>query len=106
MPETWNSTISVVSYKSRIRATVSSNLSSSSSNLMLFGTAIRLSKQINLRRDCIEFEKRKTYVKKKTSGSECAPERSQRSRKKPDFSSRGQKREVEADLERDNHIVV
>lgn len=41
MPETWNSTISVVSYKSRIRATVSSNLSSSSSNLMLLGTAVR-----------------------------------------------------------------
>lgn len=48
--------------KSRIRATVSSNLSSSSSNLTLFGTVIRLSKQINLCRDCIRFEERKTRV--------------------------------------------
>lgn len=59
------SIISVVSCKSRIRATVSSNLSSSSSNLALFGTAVRLSEQINLRRDCIVFEKRETRAFKK-----------------------------------------
>lgn len=63
------STISVVSYKSRIHVTISSNLSSSSSNLALFGTAIRLSEQTNRSPRLYRMREEKTRVLKKKAES-------------------------------------